>query len=70
MRFTCNACGLQVYLPANAGIFTSGFACRTSGGLNLVVLCRKAFDAKRRGRSTKQVKNHENLNYVNGGTQE
>ena len=33
-------------------------------------MCKKATDAKSRGRTKNQVKNHEKLNYANGGTQE
>ena len=33
------------------------------------VACKRAFDAKRRGRTENQVKNHEKIISINGGTQ-
>ena len=45
--------------------------CSTRQALTFVtkLVWKKAFDAKRRRRNKKSSKNHEKLNYVNGGTQ-
>ena len=39
---------------------------KTNCCLPTQVVCKRAFDAKRRGRTKNQVRNHEKLNYING----